>query len=90
MISEGQNVILKLKSYPYKEYGTLSATVDHISYVANENGYIYFAKLDSQLVTNYGNKIKYKPLMEAEAEIILEDTRLIERIFNEIRNIFKN
>lgn len=90
LVNEGQRVILKLKPFPYKEYGSLNAVVDHISYVANEKGYVYFAKLENQLVTNFGKEIKFKPLMQADAEIIVEDTRLIERIFSEIRNIFKS
>lgn len=90
LVNSGQKVLIKVKSYPYKEFGTLSTTIDHISYMASENGYTYFAKINDRLITNYGKEIKYKPLMEVEAEIIVEDTRLIERIFNEIKNIFKN
>ena len=41
------------------------------------------------LTTNYNKQIKFSQEMQGSAEIITEDIRLIERLFNPIKALFK-
>ena len=89
-VKVGQKVILKLLSFPFKEHGVLTARVSKISLIPDGEGYMFFADLENGLVTNYDTELPYKPMLQASAEIVLEDLRLIERVFYEIKNLFKS
>ena len=87
-VKVGQKVILKLLSFPFKEHGVLTANVSKISLIPDGEGYMFFAELENGLVTNYDKELPFKPMMQAQSEIVREDLRLIERIFYEIKNLF--
>lgn len=88
-IKPGQEVRIKLNNYPYQEYGQLKGTVDNVSKIAGASGYILKVRFDQGLLTTYNKQIVYKPGMVGSAEVITEDLRLTERIFNSIRKIFE-
>ena len=79
---------MKLNNFPYQEYGQLKGRVDNISKIAGTTGYILKVRLENGLSTTYNKEIIYKPGMVGTAEIVTEDLRLLERIFNSIRKIF--
>ena len=59
-------MIIKLDAYPYKEYGTLTTTLDKISAlpkVDKESNLIYEleARMPGDMKTSYGNTIPFKP-----------------------------
>lgn len=86
----GQNVNIQLAGYPYREFGILEGNVKSISSAPNSEGsYIINVSLPKKLVTSYGKKIKFQQKMKGTANIITEDLRLIERLFYQIREIFK-
>ncbi len=89
-VKEGQRVIIMLESYPYQEFGTLEANVVRISHIPNENSYSVQLEFGSDtLVTNYQKQIPPARQLTGEAQIITEDKRFIQRIFEKIR-VFSN
>lgn len=88
-IQIGQNVNIKLSSYPDNEYGVLKGNVKHISLIPNSEGfYLIDINLPEKLVTTHGKEIEFKQEMQGTAEIITEDLRLIERVFYRFNEIF--
>jgi multidrug resistance efflux pump len=90
-IKVGQDVNIKLNSYPHNEYGVLKGKIKDISLVPNDDGlYLLNVSLLGKLVTTHNKRIEFKQEMQGTAEIITEDLRLIERIFYQFKEIFKN
>ncbi|MCB9336130.1 MAG: HlyD family efflux transporter periplasmic adaptor subunit [Flavobacteriales bacterium] len=87
-VKEGQKVRIKLDNYPYEEYGQLIGEVKEIAQIPNEDNYQVKIQLPEQLTTSYHQNINYTPEMQGTAEIITEDLRLLERIFNKFRKVF--
>ena len=86
----GQDVNIKLSGYPDTEYGVLKGKVKNISLVPNENGlYLLDVSIAENLITTHNKEIEFKQEMHAIAEIITEDLRLIERVFYQFKQIFK-
>jgi hypothetical protein len=79
---------VKLDNYPFQEYGQLKGRVESISKISGENGYTLKVEFEDGMETTYQQKINYQPGMTGTAEVVTEDLRLIERIFNSIREIF--
>ena len=90
-IKVGQSVNIKLSSYPDNEYGVLKGTVKNISLIPNNEGlYLLDVVLTKKLITTYNKELEFKQEMQGIAEIITEDLRLIERVFYQFKEIFKN
>ncbi|MBP7273186.1 MAG: HlyD family efflux transporter periplasmic adaptor subunit [Saprospiraceae bacterium] len=86
----GQRVLIKLDSYPYQEYGKLETTIASKSELPeDEQFYNITANLQQKLITNFGKKIDFQQKMSGTAEIITEERRLIERIFNKFISGFQ-
>ncbi len=84
----GQRVMIKINNYPFQEFGQLRGSVESISKVAGERGYVIKVSLTKGMISTYNRELAYQPNMTGIAEIITDDLRLIERIFNSIRKIF--
>ena len=85
-VRAGQRVIIKLAGYPFQEFGTLTGQVAYLSDVpSKENTFLAKISLPKKLITNHGKPIAYRTGMSATAEIITEDTRLIEKVFYNFR-----
>lgn len=90
-IKIGQSVNIKLSSYPDNEYGVLKGKVKNISLIPNNEGlYLLDVLLAEKLITTYNKELVFKQEMQGVAEIITEDLRLIERVFYQFKEIFKN
>jgi multidrug resistance efflux pump len=90
-VKVGQSVNIKLSSYPDNEYGVLKGKVKSISLIPNNKGlYLLDVLLAEKLITTYNKELEFKQEMEGIAEIITEDLRLIERVFYQFKEIFKN
>lgn len=87
-IKLNQKVRIKLDNYPFHEFGLLNGVVSEISLIPNEESYIIKIQLSNGLITNYNKPIKYQPHMSGVAEIVTEDLRIIERVFNQFRKLF--
>jgi HlyD family secretion protein len=81
----GQRVNIKLNSYPYMEYGMLEGSIRSISEVPDGDNYSLDVELTNGLITSYGKKLKFAQKIEGVAEIITEDQRLLQRIFNPLK-----
>ena len=85
----GQRVNIKLNNYPFTEFGMLQGTIRSISEVPDGDNYSLDVELSNGLITNYGIELKFAQKIEGVAEIITEDQRLFQRIFNPLKALLK-
>jgi len=91
-LREDQKVFLKLENFPYREWGTVEASVGSISQIprTGENpGYVVYLNIDD-LNTTYGKKLEFNQELIGTAEIILEEVTVLERLFYQFRNLWSN
>lgn len=94
-IKSGQEVIVKLDGYPYIEYGYISGRVNTISLTSNVTKiedadietYMVLIDFPKELKTNYDMKLDLKAEAKGSAEIITNDRRLIQRLFDNLKYI---
>lgn len=92
-IKIGQSVLIKLDSYPYQEWGSLSGRIINISGVpqlSTQGGpamYVAYLKVDS-LNSSFEKPIDFKQEMEGTAEIVVEELTVMQRIFYQLREVF--
>src|SRR5690606_31625987 len=88
-IIKGQTTYLKIENYPYREWGMVKAEVESFSNIPglDNEEYLVFLKIDN-LTTSYGKKLEFNRELIGEAEIILEETTIIERIFYQFRHLW--
>lgn len=86
-IRKGQRTLIKLKSYPFEEFGMIRGKLSFISDVAYRDS-VFVAKVEFEHFENKNplHKISLKNGMHAEAEIITEESTLLSRFF---RNLTK-
>lgn len=90
-IKKGQFVNVSIENYPEAEFGSIQGQVESISLLTNSNGnYVIDVILPQQLVTSYNKSIQFKYGMRGKAKIITEDLRVVERLFYQLKNVFKN
>jgi len=87
-VLKGQKVRMKFDNFPAHEYGQLNGLVTDISLIPNEDTYLITVKLSNGLMSSYKKELTFTPEMSGTAEIITEDLRLLDRIFNNFRTIF--
>lgn len=66
-VDSGMKVQLRFDAYPYQESGFVPGTLDYISKVAIDSGFLGTVKLDKGLTTNQSKEIQYKPGLKAQA-----------------------
>lgn len=83
----GQRTLVKLRSYPFEEYGMINGKISYITDVALKDS-VFVAKIDFGKFEqkNPENPIILKPGMQADAEIITRESSLLQRF---LRNINK-
>jgi hypothetical protein len=89
-LQKNQKALIKLDSYPYREWGTLKGKVISILELPvgkNQSGYRVYIELDN-LSTSYHKEINFRQEMTGTAEIVLEETTLIQRIFYQFRSLW--
>ena len=89
-VKQGQKVLLKLPSYPYQEFGTITGKLDFISNIPTDSGYLAKVLLPYGLQTNYKRLVQYHEGLSANAEIITEDLKLSDRMLNQLRSVIRN
>jgi HlyD family secretion protein len=82
-----QKVLIKFQGYPFEEYGAVEGQIKSISQVPTTDNLFFIAivSLPNDLKSNSNKQLSYKSGMEASAEIITEDLRLVERIFYQLK-----
>ncbi len=86
----GQSVNIRLNGFPYQEYGIVKSEVKHIALVPQEDAYTLELTLPNILMTTYDKIIPFQQEMKGTADIITEDRRILERIFDRVRSLVKN
>ncbi|TAG71893.1 MAG: HlyD family efflux transporter periplasmic adaptor subunit [Runella slithyformis] len=88
-IRQQQEVIVKLPSYPFQEFGTVIGKVTAISELPKDSTYLVKISFPAGLVTSSKKQLPFKNGMTATGEIVTEDLRLIERLFYNFRRMLK-
>ena len=85
-VKVGQLVLIKLDGYPFNEFGLVEGRVAYLSEIPTaRNGFFAKVTLPNGLLTTYGKKIVFRNRLSAQADILTEDTRLLERILYQVR-----
>lgn len=89
-VKPGQDVLIKLENYPYREWGLLKAQVINISEIPKREKQAYYAVTVTipKLITSYNKEINFKQEMYGTARIVLEEMSLLERIFYHFRSVW--
>ncbi len=81
----GQIVAIKMKNYPFHEYGILKGVVRKKADIPQENNtYKLEVELVNGLQTNFGKNLDFAPGMIGSAEIITKERRFLNRIFENV------
>lgn len=88
-VKKGQRVIIRFSNFPDQEFGVVNGVVTSISLVPLEQNYMVAIDLPHGLVTNYRKTLPVSPEMTAQADIVTNDLRLIERFFQPLKQILK-
>lgn len=86
----GQRVRIELDNYPYHEFGVVFGEIALISPISRENQYSVTVSLPDGLHTSYNKNLEFKDEMQGSADIITEDLRLLQRLFNQVNSLLKN
>jgi hypothetical protein len=84
-VKNGQSALIKVRSYPYAEYGYLKGKISYMSDIPIGDS-IFFARIDL-LRSEQDSLIRLKPGILGDAEIITEDKSIFRRIWD---NLTKN
>jgi multidrug resistance efflux pump len=88
-VKTGLRVNIKFDNYPYMEYGIVKGQVKNISLVPEDNFYMVEVSFPNGLVTTYNKNLELQNQITGNAEIITEELRLIQRIFNPLKALWK-
>ena len=88
-VQPGFDVNVKFDNYPYMEYGLVRGKVKNVSLVPEDNFYMVEVTFPNGLVTNYNKDLALQNNLMGQAEIITENLRLIQRIFNPLKSLWK-
>jgi len=80
-IDTGLKVQLRFAAYPYQEVGFVEGTLNYVSGVAADSGFLATIRLDRGLVTNNKIPILYRSGLKAQAIVITKNMRLLERLY---------
>ncbi|QEM11388.1 HlyD family secretion protein [Mucilaginibacter rubeus] len=85
-VKVGQQVLIKLKSYPFEEYGVVKGKIEYIADVPFKDS-IFISKVDFNIrMSSVKRPVHLKQGMKADAEIITQDATILQRL---VRNISK-
>jgi multidrug efflux pump subunit AcrA (membrane-fusion protein) len=87
-VEEGQTVLIRFAGYPYQEYGAVRGRIATVSALPFRDS-VFLAKvvLPNGLRTTYQKTLAQKTGMTATADIITNDTRLLEKLFYQLRKM---
>jgi multidrug efflux pump subunit AcrA (membrane-fusion protein) len=83
-VSTGQTVLLKFPAYPSHEFGYVEGRLEFISRMQADSGYLAKVILPNGLQTDHRKQLQFHDGLMAEAEIITQNTRLLERFYSSI------
>lgn len=80
----GQPVFIRLDAYPSQEYGLIKGYIRTISLVPRQNHYAVEVALPAPLRTTFGKQLAFMHEMQGRADVVTQDSRLLERIFYQL------
>lgn len=93
-VAPGQRAIIRLDGYPSRQYGIMQTSIAGMSLLpqqdGKEPGYMLDLNLPDTLITSYGRHIPFRQEMSGELSVITEDRRVIDRIFDQLRDLLLN
>lgn len=94
-VTLGQEVIIKLHDFPYREFGAIKGVVKSVSMLTSEisespslnqvQSYLVTVDLPEQLKSNYGIDLSFRHEIKGDAEILTRKRRLLERLFDNLK-----
>ena len=80
-IKPGQQVLIRLESYPSTEFGYIRGTVNYIANMPGaRDSFLIKVDLPQGLTTTFNKEVLFRNNLLASAEIITSDRRLIEKL----------
>ena len=89
-VQVGQTVFIRLDNYPGEQFGLVKGRIAAISPVPLAGRYAVDVTLVDGLVTTFGRHLAYQQEMQGQAEIVVEDLRVIDRIFYQFRRSMRS
>jgi HlyD family secretion protein len=83
-VDTGQQVQLRFDAYPYQEFGYVKGRLGYITDFATDSGFLGHIQLLNGLVTNQHKTLHYRDGLQAEAQIITKDMRLMDRFYFQV------
>ncbi|WP_293785063.1 HlyD family efflux transporter periplasmic adaptor subunit [uncultured Pedobacter sp.] len=83
-LKKGQEAMISLQDYPYQEFGMLRAVINQITVVPLDTTYLLQLQLKNGLHTTKGYRVEPKLQMLGNAEIIVENKSVLQRIIKRI------
>lgn len=84
-VAVGQSVVVHIESYPSAEFGYLRGKVTYISStMVRDSSFLIHVTLQPGMRTNYNKVIPFRNNMNAKAEIVTQDRRLLEKLFSNL------
>lgn len=87
-VIQGQEVIVKLQSYPFQEFGTVKGRLEAISEMPTDTTYLLKVAFPDGLVTSSNNELSFRNGMAGTGEIVTEDLRLMEKFVFNVKKSF--
>jgi multidrug resistance efflux pump len=90
-VEVGQRVLVRLESFPSREFGAVVGRVARISQLPMEKRdsddaqYLVDVAVPPELVTTYHRRLPFRQEMRGDAEIVTRERRLISRLFDQVR-----
>jgi multidrug efflux pump subunit AcrA (membrane-fusion protein) len=88
-IKIGQTARIKLNNYPTYEFGHLEGVVSKLTEIPNESTYQVEITLSNGMTSSYNKLLTFTPEMTGTAEIVTDELRVIQRIFNQFNKLFE-
>jgi len=87
-IKIGQKVLIRVESYPSNEFGYLTGSVNYISNIPTaRDSFLIKVDLPKGLETNYNKTIFSRNNLSAQAEVMTDNRRLLDRFLGQIREL---
>ncbi len=90
-VSEGQVVLIKLKSFPFEEFGMIRGRISSIADVPYKDS-VFLSRVNFKVMPAKGKRksIHLKQGMIADAEIVTQDATVLQRIYRSVFKMLQN
>lgn len=88
-VRPNQSVLLKFQAYPYEQFGTVSGRIESINPNPSDSGYFAKVILPYGLITNNKHEVLYQNGLAAEADILVDNMRLLQKFYYNLTKQFR-